>query len=414
MPHSLGIALLAGLALGSVAGQLPGSSSVVVNAMAPNASASPAIQPRPRPLVFVKTHKTASSTIQIMVSRLAIRARLSCVPAPNGRTRSGFGCPNTLSKPPAGVPLWEVFAHHVVYEPQLLLPMMLSPRPLLISIVRDPVTAAASAYTYPPWKRARKRAGIPATFAAHAGHYSAKNFNLVGAPSSCHFRNAMAFDLGWYAARNFSTADDENAGAVAAFAAQIVRRSFHLVMVMEDLSRSTVLLWELLVREGWQLPGVELMATPKINAQKPSAAQRAARDANHKWLRDRRGEPLLMMRVDQALYDAAVERLGERWADGAGVHAAALARLNIAQKALTLAECQALLAAANRSSDAFSAAGLEANQCITFGMVQKCVQGVKPFKSREAGQKIARRWRGGLHVASLASRFSAQGVQVFR
>ena len=86
-----------------------------------------------RGLVYVKTHKTASSTLVNIILRISIALNATCTPPAHGH--SGYGCPFELPRSIEKASISTVFAQHVTFRPSLL--ARISPNPPLLVTIKD-------------------------------------------------------------------------------------------------------------------------------------------------------------------------------------------------------------------------------------------------------------------------------------
>ncbi|XP_067927935.1 galactose-3-O-sulfotransferase 2-like [Watersipora subatra] len=100
-------------------------------------------------ILFLKTHKTGSSTLQNILLRYFLLHNLTiALPA----YRASFFWPNPFSaklfvKKQPGISRYHGFAHHAIYNKQEMLNVM-KPNPSFITILRDPIALFKSAYKY--------------------------------------------------------------------------------------------------------------------------------------------------------------------------------------------------------------------------------------------------------------------------
>ncbi|XP_033025727.1 galactose-3-O-sulfotransferase 4 [Lacerta agilis] len=190
----------------------------------------PRCQPR-RHLVFLKSHKTGSSTIVNLLHRFGdARGLRFALPA-----RYQFSYPNLFQARrvkgwhPGGRP-FNILCHHMRFnlpEVQKVMP----PDSFYFSIVRHPVSLAESAFSYYRGVvPAFRRAGTLSQFLA-----SPQRFYRPGERGNHYARNLLWFDFGL---------DPPAAPGLAPIQAALatLERTFHLVLLTEHMDESLVLL----------------------------------------------------------------------------------------------------------------------------------------------------------------------------
>ena len=195
-----------------------------------------------RGLVYVKTHKTGGSTLLNIILRMSIALKLTCTPPANGHL--GYGCPKKLPSTLANLSMSTVFAQHVAFVPHLLERIAPKP-PLLVTIMREPVSQAISAYAYPQWDHIRRAIG-----GTNWTDHIAKLERGVRPGLSCYFNNSQAQDMGYDHYRNI-------ARTVAAY---------DLILITEEFDKSLMLFKRLLARHGWPLTDRDLRYVVRNNA----------------------------------------------------------------------------------------------------------------------------------------------------
>ncbi|XP_070810563.1 galactose-3-O-sulfotransferase 4 [Pituophis catenifer annectens] len=193
---------------------------------------SPLLSCQPRQhLVFLKTHKTASSTLVNILHRFGDTRSLRFA-LPTGYQ---FNYPKLFQARrvkgwhPEGPP-FDILCHHMRFnllEVQKVMPI----DSFYFSIVRDPASLAESAFSYyrgvvPAFRRARS---LPEFLA------SPQNFYRPGERGSHYARNLLWFDFG--------LDPPANPGLATIHAALLgLDRIFHLVLLTEYMDESLVLL----------------------------------------------------------------------------------------------------------------------------------------------------------------------------
>ncbi|XP_049636126.1 galactose-3-O-sulfotransferase 3 [Suncus etruscus] len=241
----------------------------------PPARASPA-RPKHLTVAFVKTHKTAGTTVQNILFRFAERHNLT-VALPHPSCEHQFCYPRNFSTRfvhPATRPP-HVLASHLRFDRAELAGLM-PPGTVYVTILREPAAMFESLFSYyhqycPAFRRV-PNASLEAFLREPEAYYRA------GEPLAMFARNTLAFDLG-------ADPDGAGPGERSAYLARLIGRleeAFSLVMIAEYFDESLVLLRRLL---AWDLDDV-LYA--KLNARAassrlpaiPAGLRRAARAWN--------------------------------------------------------------------------------------------------------------------------------------
>ncbi|XP_031755381.1 galactose-3-O-sulfotransferase 4 isoform X2 [Xenopus tropicalis] len=203
-------------------------------------------------IVFLKTHKTAGSTVLNMLHRYGDRNSLTfALPQ-----KYQFYYPNLFKhqyvKGYYMKPTYDILCHHMRFnlpEVRKLMPA----DSFYFTILRDPATLAESSFSYyRSVSSAFKKAPNFTEFIAHPSHYY-----KPGEKGNQHARNFQWFDLGL----NPDTPFNES---VAKAGVGGIERTFHLVLLSEYFDESMVLLKEELC---WDLDDV---VTFKLNTREAS------------------------------------------------------------------------------------------------------------------------------------------------
>lgn len=215
------------------------------------------LKPKHTNVAFLKTHKTASSTMQNLLFRFAERNNLTvalpvqtcehqfCYPQ---MFTSHFVHPHTM--PP------NIITNHMRFN-KAELQRLMSNNTIYITILREPSAMFESSFTYyynhcQSFKRVRD--GSLETFFADPWHYYQPKEK-----DSMHARNTLAFDLGFDKDR-----PKEDEEYVQSSIAE-VENVFSLVMIAEYFDESLVLLRHLL---SWDLDDILYF---KLNMRKASS-----------------------------------------------------------------------------------------------------------------------------------------------
>ncbi|KAL8176936.1 UNVERIFIED_CONTAM: hypothetical protein K2H54_040297 [Gekko kuhli] len=221
-------------------------------------------QPR-KHLVFLKTHKTGSSTIVNLLHRFGdSRGLRFALP-----TRYQFSYPNPFQARrvkgwhPKGRP-FDILCHHMRFKlPEVQ--KVVHPNSFYFSIVRDPVALAESAFSYYRGVApAFRRAGTLPEFLASPHH-----FYQPGERGNHYARNLLWFDFGLDLPASPSS-------AVIKATLEGLEHIFHLVLLTEHMDESLVLLRHALC---WTLDDVvafrhNLRSPESVYTLEPSTAAR--------------------------------------------------------------------------------------------------------------------------------------------
>ena len=233
--------------------------------------------------MYVKTHKTAGTTLLNIVLRMTIQLNLTCTPPANGH--SGYGCPMKLPSTLEKLPISTVFAQHVAFTPHLVDRIAPNP-PLVVTVMREPVAQAISAYLYPKWHHIRRAIG-----GANWTDHVARLERGVRRDMSCYFKNSQAHDMG------YEHYNRDVARTVAAY---------DLILITEEFDKSLLLFRRLLVRHGWSVSHRDLRYVVS-NKGSVSVDQQTML-----WMRRVIADSPLIAH-DRRLYDKAKARFDVEW-----------------------------------------------------------------------------------------------------
>ncbi|XP_054849398.1 galactose-3-O-sulfotransferase 4 [Eublepharis macularius] len=245
------------------------------------AAAGEGVQPSPAPpcqprkhLVFLKTHKTGSSTIVNILHRFGDSQGLQfALPA-----RYQFSYPNPFQARrvkgwhPKGR-LFDILCHHMRFS-LLEVQRVMHSDSFYFSIVRDPVSLAESAFSYYRGVvPAFRRAGTLLEFLASPHH-----FYRPGERGNHYARNLLWFDFG------LDPLASQSPALIRAALAEL-EHVFHLVLVTEHMDESLVLLRHALC---WTLDDVvafrhNLRSPESVCTLEPSHAARLRAWNNLDW-----------------------------------------------------------------------------------------------------------------------------------
>ncbi|XP_076999355.1 galactose-3-O-sulfotransferase 2-like [Tamandua tetradactyla] len=232
-------------------------------------------------LMFLKTHKTASSTVLNILFRFAERHNLSVALPAGGRFHLGYPwlflaryVEGSKQDGPGHQRRFNVMCNHLRFNPSEVQKVMPNDT-FYFSILRNPVAQLESSFIYykhevPAFKKVRDLD----TFLASPWTYYNKSLSLM----NVHAKNNMWFDFGF----------DNNAAAtegyVRARLAEVERR-FQLVLIAEHFDESMVLLRRAL---RWRLDDVAYFrlnarSAGTVTGLSPEAQERARRWCALDW-----------------------------------------------------------------------------------------------------------------------------------
>lgn len=208
---------------------------------------------RPTPLVFLKTHKTGSSTIASMLLRFAIKKRLNVAIPPPGEKQLGW--PNEFSQLSTGLPppshQYDMLCNHAVLQSEHMRSYV-KPGAKFVTILREPVSQAVSSMQYflhclPTNLR------DPSTSIKDIARW-------VMQTDSYHFHESQAFDLGWKRHLENTNSSGKTLTEIQVINSFVTSLDhlFDLVMIMEHFDESLVLFRREL---GWSL--ADVISLPK-------------------------------------------------------------------------------------------------------------------------------------------------------
>ncbi|CAK6440069.1 unnamed protein product [Pipistrellus nathusii] len=226
-----------------------------------NGSSPGGCRPR-RDIVFMKTHKTASSTLLNILFRFGQKHGLKFA-FPSGR--NDFAYPAFFARrlvqgyrPGA---CFNIICNHMRFHYDEVRGLV-APGAAFITVLRDPARLFESSFHYfgsvvpSTWRRLRGRADKLAAFLREPHrYYDPRGLNAH------YLRNLLFFDLG------YDSGLDPRSPRVQEHILEVERR-FHLVLLQEYFDESLVLLKELLC---WQLEDVLYF---RLNARRAPAAPR--------------------------------------------------------------------------------------------------------------------------------------------
>lgn len=253
-------------------------------------------------IVFIKTHKTGSSTLTNILHRMGDWRNLTFQ---NPWDNTHLGWPNLYPgrSQPSPNHQFDLVVNHMVWNPKLVT-QYVKRHPFVFTVLREPLSQAQSAFNYfkpagPGWALLLQRM---------------EDLRMMsGNAEAARFRNPQAFDLGWYnslGAMQGATVIDQDDEHIAAWVNWTVG-ALDLVILTEEFDRGLVLLARLLHVPLQEMCYVKLKdhtAYKKLTVVPPTAAeQERLRHIN---------------RVDLALYARHEREFSRRWASEPGAEAA--------------------------------------------------------------------------------------------
>ncbi|XP_013771935.1 galactose-3-O-sulfotransferase 4-like [Limulus polyphemus] len=238
-------------------------------------------------VVFLKTHKAASSSIQNIFMRYGDTHDLLFVLPYYGNY---FGHPQQFHhsmaprlKPSAGKTHYNIFTHHTRFnygELKRLMPK----NTIFVTILRDPAELFESLYSYYSLENLYNESILTIGFNTSKKVLDRRYGGKIG-------RNQMSFDLGLSPSRFFNVITIEQF-------AQKLDKEFDLVMIAEQMDKSLILLKNLLC---WSIDDVVIF---KLNARSDKFVKPITAD-----IRQRLQE---INSADQVLYNFFKKRLAEK------------------------------------------------------------------------------------------------------
>ncbi|XP_034048841.1 galactosylceramide sulfotransferase isoform X2 [Thalassophryne amazonica] len=247
-------------------------------------------------IMFMKTHKTAGSTIQNILFRFGEKHKLKFA-FPDGRNDFFYPSPFLLSQVKDYKPgdCFNIVCNHMRFDPKEVT-KLLPPDAVYVTILRDPGDLFESSFHYYhnavplTWKMTSD--DKLAEFLNHPQtYYNPEAFN------SFYLRNLLFFDLGF----------DNNLEADDPHVMRIIRNlstCFHLILIAEYFEESLILLKDLLC---WTMEDVLFF---KLNARRSSSVTRLSPELRAKALEWNRADWKLYQHFN-ATFWARVEAYGK-------------------------------------------------------------------------------------------------------
>ncbi|XP_071791358.1 galactosylceramide sulfotransferase-like [Asterias amurensis] len=185
-------------------------------------------------ITFLKVHKTGSSTLQNIFLRFGQRHKLNFVLPPYGHH---LGFPEFFSHLhmlPVDSGLYNIFCHHSRFSK--VIPEIMPPNSVYISILRDPVHVFESAFTY---FKIDYRLKMTDDKDAMSKFLENPSIFYINAPSVVHMRNNMLYDFGVP-----STKYDDMGYITGAI--DKIDQQFSLILIAEYFEESLILLRDVL------------------------------------------------------------------------------------------------------------------------------------------------------------------------
>lgn len=265
------------------------------------------------PIAFVKTHKTASSTLSNIFHRLGEKHNAQFV-LPIDSTRLGWPdeiFPGIRNEERLGPPAnqYDIIANHAVYDGRQMR-AYLKPNPVFVTVLREPGSQGSSAFNY-----YRKhdtisvmltRSGVPLD---HWGDFLTWLEQVE--PHGCttaYFKNPQAHDMGWYQYVGQTSKHDNDDKMVQQWLLKLDLDFAHNggIILTEYFDEGLVMLQQRLRIDLRDISYVRMKGTDESDKLLPTAEQlRRLREANT---------------VDMKLYDHYNRTFWRSW-QTAGGHA---------------------------------------------------------------------------------------------
>lgn len=275
------------------------------------------------PLLFVKTHKTGSSTITNIVHRLGDALDMQFM-LPHNNVHLGWPGKFPVESGNYAAPAnqYDIICNHAVYNrKQMLAYLTETPSPFLFTILRDPISHLKSAFHYFAADRSNDKSLISAFSEEPSEESERIVLNAISQEfangedlwehriqllkqmqqhpeqfsqaARARFLNGQAHDLGWYETSDYKVvAPDED------IQKWVENLGFDYVMLTDMFDESLVLLKEKLDLTLEQVSNAHFKAR-HYNDSEPTAEQ-------HKELQD-------LSHVDFALYNHYKQKLLKEW-----------------------------------------------------------------------------------------------------
>lgn len=191
-----------------------------------------------RPIGFVKTHKTASSTVLKIVQNLAKRHDKK-IGFP--KDDHFWGWPGSF--PGKGnvrkeSPQYDLIANHAVFNSAKWKEYLAS-NPTFVSVLREPSDQAVAAYDYYNW--AHQRYSLSKHLSWIASLQRSIHSRNDKWSHKAEFLNPQAWDLGWYEYVGYTQEYDHNMTKINEWLAEL-DKDFSDVMILENLDQGLTLL----------------------------------------------------------------------------------------------------------------------------------------------------------------------------
>lgn len=254
-----------------------------------------------KPVVFLKTHKTGSSTIATMLLRMADWRNLT-VMLPCSKVSTGLNYPRAFpgaAYPTPRAATFDVIASHAVLDARLMRAYVRSPmKPLVFTIVREPMSRLTSALNW-----LNRFHGTAQTEDLVKRLERAERLPLAQVDEVL-FINNQAHDLGWYSFESNarSTRNDQDLPRVQRWL-RALDGQLDLVLILEQLPEGLATLRQALGVHRValeELVAVRKKINPRENPVRFSLAQQR--------------RLLHLNRVDVSAYEHFYAQFVDRWA----------------------------------------------------------------------------------------------------
>ncbi|XP_013406497.1 galactose-3-O-sulfotransferase 2 [Lingula anatina] len=198
------------------------------------------VKPKGKPaskIVFLKTHKAASSTVQNIFLRYALERNLTIALGFKELDSAQLGWPHFFRKDfayPSTKGTYDIMCHHMRYSENVA--TVMPSETIYITVIRDPVQLFQSYFFYYQLDRQFKIAGETdplETFSKNPGLYEHKWEKVSPV------RNVMMFDLGLK--KEYMNDENMIEGKI-----KEIEQRFHIVLIAEYFDESLILMRDLL------------------------------------------------------------------------------------------------------------------------------------------------------------------------
>lgn len=252
------------------------------------------------PIGFVKPFKTGSSTLCSILIRIGKRRNASFLVPVHGVEfqKAGESFPGKSAKYVGGPHhQFDMIVNHARFDTGFR--AYLRPHPLLVSILREPVSRTVSAFNFYHFGRGITGATTWEKLLDHLeqsnGGGNAKSIHV-----SRHFRNSQAYQLGWYKTVGETTSYDHDEGRIRKWVASL-DQDLGMVLILENTDMGLVLLGQRLGLDMCELVYLPMKVSTGTQIEPYDAQRKRVRSLNN---------------VDASLYSHFNQTFWHAWASG--------------------------------------------------------------------------------------------------